>query len=83
MIRARARQVAVQTIDFEDTTVELVSHATWLYVGSSRGGMGLVYRRPVKVVPAGSVGASVVDPVMIARVAAVVAVAALLTLRRF
>jgi hypothetical protein len=45
--------------------------------------MGLVYRRPVKVVPAGSVGASVVDPVMIARVAAVVAVAALLTLRRF
>jgi hypothetical protein len=83
VIQVRARQIATQTIDFDGSTVELVSHATWLHVGSSRGGFGLVYRRPVKVVRAGSVAISIVDPVMIARLAAAILVAALFTLRRF
>ena len=82
MIEARARRVDVQTVDVDGVTVELVSHATWLHVGSPAAGWGIGYRRPVRVVWGGSVQTKVTDHVMIARVALVILVAMLFLFRR-
>lgn len=82
MIEARTRQVAVEAVDVDGTTVELVAHTSWLALGTSRRGWALAYRRPVEVRRAGSPGTRIVDYVMIVRLTAAFALAALYTFRR-
>ncbi|HEU4319126.1 MAG TPA: hypothetical protein VFS66_03505 [Acidimicrobiia bacterium] len=73
MIDGRLRQESVEWIATGSGKAGLVSHESWIGIGTPGTGFGVSYRRPVRIVSDdGRVSVAVHDHVMIARVAGLV-----------